>query len=95
MEEKITIETIDKLADLSKLSFNDEEKQVLLGQVNDIITMLKDCDDVTVADSENVRTQRLRDLRDYEVVESMDISDALRNAPNAYNGYFVVPKVVD
>ena len=95
MEEKITIETIDKLADLSKLSFNDEEKQVLLGQVNDIITMLKDCDDVTVADSENVRTQRLRDLRDDEVVESMDISDALRNAPNAHNGYFVVPKVVD
>ena len=95
MEEKITIETIDKLADLSKLSFNDEEKQVLLGQVNDIITMLKDCDDVTVTDSENVRTQRLRDLRDDEVVESMDISDALRNAPNAHNGYFVVPKVVD
>ena len=95
MKEKITIEEIDKLANLSKLSFTDEEKQVLLTQVNDIIDMLKECENVNTDNVSTVRSQKLRDLRDDIAHEEMDIEDAMKNSPESKSGYFVVPKVVD
>ena len=39
--------------------------------------------------------QRLRDLREDEVIEGMDIDDVMINSPNTNKGFFVVPKVVD
>lgn len=95
MKEKISIEEIEKLADLSKLRFNDEEMQVLVNQVSDIITMLKGCDDVSTSIMLDNKSQRLRDLREDEIQEEMDLNNVLLNAPSSKNGYFVVPKVVD
>ena len=95
MKETVTIEEIDKLANLSKLSFTDEEKQVLVTQVNDIIEMLNGCDINDLEIARNNRTQKLRELREDIVEESMDKDDSMRNSADSRNGYFVVPKVVD
>ena len=95
MENKITIETIDYLSDLSKLRFTDGEKEVLVREVNGIIDLLNECDEIDVDDNDLNKTQMLTDLRLDEVSPEMDIDDVFSATKNAKNGYFVSPKVVD
>ena len=95
MEEKITIDTIDYLSDLSKLKFTDEEKNVLVREVNGIIDMLSQCEDVDVDDDGGYKTQMLKDLRNDEVLEEMETEDVFGATIYSRNGYFVSPKVVD
>ena len=95
-KEKITIELIDKLSDLSQLSFSEDEKELLIGEVSGIIEMLDKCDNVSVDDNTLLsREWRIADLRDDEIGESLDSSDVFKNAPMTKNGYFGVPKVVE
>ena len=95
-KEKITIELIDKLSDLSQLSFSEDEKELLIGEVSGIIEMLDKCDNVSVDDNTLLsREWRIADLRDDEIGESLDGADVFKNAPMTKNGYFGVPKVVE
>ncbi|MGN0961841.1 MAG: Asp-tRNA(Asn)/Glu-tRNA(Gln) amidotransferase subunit GatC [Christensenellales bacterium] len=93
--EKITIETIDKLSSLSKLEFTPEEKQVLLGEVSGIIEMLNKCGQVKVNSSISRQEMTINDLRADEVKDGLKSSDTFRNAPVSKNGYLGVPKVVE
>lgn len=95
-KEKITIELIDKLSDLSQLSFSEDEKELLIGEVSGIIEMLDKCDNVSVDDNTLLsREWCIADLRDDEIGESLDSADVFKNAPMTKNGYFGVPKVVE
>lgn len=95
MKETITINDIDKLCELSKLEFSDEDKHALLKEVNGIIEMLNQCDDVNIVNSSNTLVQNLRDLREDEVGQEMDVQDVFSVTNHANNGYFVIPKVVE
>ena len=95
MKETITINEIDKLCDLSKLEFSDDDKQILLKEVSDIIEMLNQCDGVEIVNLNALTTQNLRDLREDEVGQEMETSDVFTATSHANNGYFVVPKVVE
>ena len=80
-KEKITIELIDKLSDLSQLSFSEDEKELLIGEVSGIIEMLDKCDNVSVDDNTLLsREWRIADLRDDEIGESLDSADVFKNA---------------
>ena len=95
-KENITIELIDKLSDLSQLSFSESEKEVLIGEVSGIIEMLDKCGNVSVDDNTLVlRECGIADLRADEVRESMSDADVFKNAPMTKNGYYGVPKVVE
>ena len=95
MKETITINEIDKLCDLSKLEFSDEDKQILLKEVSGIIEMLNQCDGVEIVNSNTLATQNLRHLREDEVGQEMETDDVFAATRHANNGYFVVPKVVE
>lgn len=95
MEEKITIDTIDYLSDLSKLKFTDDEKQILVCEVNGIIDMLSQCEDVIVSEDGGHKTQMLKDLRSDESSEEMETEDVFSATVYSKNGYFISPKVVD
>ena len=95
MKETITINEIDKLCDLSKLEFCDEDKQVLLREVAGIIEMLNQCDEVNITNLCNTTVQNLRDLREDEVGQEMENQDVFSATCHASNGYFIVPKVVE
>lgn len=94
-KEKITIETIEKLADLSQLEFTAEEKEKMLTEVTGIIEMLNKCGEVPVDKSNSCEEMGINDLREDEILDSIDSSDAFRNSPISKNGYFGVPKVVE
>ena len=95
MKEKITINDIDRLGELSKLNFTQEEKEKLVTEVTGIIEMLNQIDDVKIDSQVEVQTQKINQLRDDEFKEDMLPNDVFLNSNNCNNGYFVVPKVVD
>ena len=94
-KEKITTELIDKLSQMSQLSFSDEEKEVLVGEVSGIIDMLDQCGSIKVEASHRGRMCSIATLREDSIQESMDSEEVFRNAPMSSNGYFGVPKVVE
>ena len=87
---------IDNLAKLSRLSFNEEEKQVIkkdLEKMIGFVDKLKELDTSGVepllhmSDAVNV-------LRDDEVKGSVSRQEALANAPETDGNFFLVPKVI-
>ena len=95
MEEKITIKTIDKLCELSKLQYNLEEKEKLVIEVNNIIDMISQCDNVQVDDVIKENFQHIRDLRDDEYLDGNKLDNVFDATTNVRQNYFSVPKVVD
>ena len=94
-KEDITVQDIDRLANLSALEFTDEEKESLISEVSGIVKMLNQCDNVEVTEYEFDNTIALADLREDEVGESLTNEEALINAPKQRKGYYNVPRVVE
>ena len=95
MREKIKLEDIDKLSSLSKLEFTDEEKQVLVNEVDGIIDLLDQCGNVEISEEYKSPVQSLRNLRNDEVVQGLDSQDVFSATDRCHDGYFCVPKVVE
>lgn len=94
---KITQDVIDKLATLSRLEFNDQEKEKVVSDLNkmlDFVSKLNELDTTNVEpliymnDEKNV-------LRNDEVKQEISQKDSLRQAPKKDSDYFKVPKVVE
>lgn len=94
-EDEITISEIDRLAELSALSFTEEEKKSLIGEVSNIIKMLNECGKVETSSMKYDNTHTLEELREDIVGESLSNEEALMNAPRQRKGYYNVPKVVE
>lgn len=93
----ITLNTIDKLAKLSRLEFSDEEKQQLKNELQDIVNFVSDLQDVNTdeisvdqdfADSET-------DLREDIPVKTFTPEQAVANAEVKEDGAFAVPPVIE
>lgn len=91
----ITIKDIEHLAELSCLSFNEEEKVVLLGEVNNIIDLLDECGQAEV--EENIEFQDyvgLEDLREDVPMSTLNLDTVFEKTDKCDKAHFVVPKVV-
>lgn len=88
---------IDKLADLSRLKFEGEDRVKIKA---DLERMLKFVDKLNEVDTEGVEplvymTNEVLKLRKDEVVDEIPQQEALKNAPSKDSDYFKVPKVLD
>ena len=95
MEEKITVEQIEKLANLSQLYFTDEEKQKFKTEVSGIVEMLDKCGRFNVASVPNQRRVKYSELREDEIGESLDINVTMEGVKSRIKDHFAVDKVVD
>jgi aspartyl-tRNA(Asn)/glutamyl-tRNA(Gln) amidotransferase subunit C len=93
---KITDETIDHLAHLSRLEFNGEQKERIKADLTKIIGFVDQLSGVNtdgveplvfMTESENV-------LRDDVDVVTISQADALKNAPVHDSDYFKIPTVL-
>ena len=87
---------IDRLAGLSKLSFDAEAKESMKA---DMTRMLDFVDKLNEIDTEGVEplifmSDEINVLREDDVEKSITQKDALKNAPQHDSDYFKVPKVV-
>lgn len=97
MAQKIDIKTVDEIAHLARLEFNDEAKGEIL---NDMNRMLAFVDKLNELDTDNVEpliymTEERNVLREDEVKVTVTQQEALKNAPKKDSDYFKVPKVID
>jgi aspartyl-tRNA(Asn)/glutamyl-tRNA(Gln) amidotransferase subunit C len=93
---KIDNELVDKLADLSKLEFDEQAKEGIKKDLQKILDMVERLSEVNVdgvepliymSDEKNV-------LRKDVVKDTVTKEEALLNAPQRDSDYFKVPKVI-
>ena len=93
----IDLETVKKIASLSRISVTEEEAQAMVPELNNILGWVEQLGEVDVTGVEPMTAvipNHLR-LRD-DVVTDGNIRDkVLANAPQAEHGFFAVPKVIE
>lgn len=97
MAQKIDIKTVDEVAHLARLEFNEEGKTEIL---NDMNRMLAFVDKLSEMDTDGVEpliymTDERNVMREDEPKETLTQKEALKNAPKKDSDYFKVPKVID
>lgn len=93
----IDIETAAKVAKLARIKVEDDALPALAQEFNDILGFIEQLNEVDVEGVEpmvSVTPMRLK--RRQDGVTDGDIQDqVLKNAPDAREGFFAVPKVVE
>ncbi|MBN2853854.1 MAG: Asp-tRNA(Asn)/Glu-tRNA(Gln) amidotransferase subunit GatC [Clostridia bacterium] len=94
---KITKHTVDYVANLARLNFNDEEALKLSAQMEDILAYM---DKLNSLNTENVipmeHVKPVSNIFRKDMVSpSFDREQILRNAPVKEDGAFKVPKIVE
>jgi aspartyl-tRNA(Asn)/glutamyl-tRNA(Gln) amidotransferase subunit C len=97
MANKIDLTTVDQIAHLARLEFDESNKQ---GILNDMNRMLEFVDKLNELDTENVQpliymTRETNVLRADEPHNSLTQKEALKNAPKKDSDYFKAPKVIE
>ncbi len=97
MANKIDIKTVDEVAHLARLEFNDSAKGEIL---NDMNRMLSFVDKLSELNTENIEpliymTNEKNILREDVSEITLTQKEALKNAPKKDSDYFKAPKVID
>jgi aspartyl-tRNA(Asn)/glutamyl-tRNA(Gln) amidotransferase subunit C len=97
MANKIDIKTVDEIAHLARLEFDEKSKPEIL---NDINRMLSFVDKLSELNTDSVApliymTNESNVLRKDEPETTLSQKDALKNAPRKDSDYFKAPKVIE
>jgi len=89
-------ETVLHVAKLSKLQLTDEEVEMFSKQLGDILNFIEKLNELN---TDNVKPfyeliNQETPLRDDKARKSLPREEALKNAPQQEDGFFVVPRVV-
>jgi aspartyl-tRNA(Asn)/glutamyl-tRNA(Gln) amidotransferase subunit C len=94
---KIDSKTVDKLADLAKLEFDDASKEEIIKDLNRIVSFVEKLNEMDTSNVEPLvyLTEDTNVMRADEVKQEISQQDALKNAPKRDSDYIKVPKVID
>lgn len=93
---QVTDELIENLANLSRLTFNEQEKEEIRKDLEKMIAFVDKLNEVDTTGVEPLlhMTSAMNVYREDVVKGSMPKEEALQNAPGADGSYFKVPKVI-
>lgn len=94
---KITKETVEKIAHLSRLEIATHEAEAMQADLTKILNWMEQLNEI---DTEGVEplthmSDEVNVLRKDEASNTLSREEALKNAPEHTESYFTVPKVVD
>lgn len=97
MANKLDIKTVDEIAHLARLEFDETSKTEIL---NDMNRMLSFIDKLSELDTEKIEpliymTQETNILRPDAPEVTLTQKEALKNAPKKDSDYFKAPKVIE
>jgi len=94
---KIDKHMVEKLADLAKLEFNEQEKDKFVDEFSQIIAFVEKLDEVeTIGVEPLAYVNNLSNVfREDEIKQEITHEEALKNAPEKDSDYFKVPKVLN
>ena len=93
----VTIEQVQRIAELARIQLSDEEADRLLPELNNIldwVEQLAEVDTEGVEPLSAVIDQKMR-LREDAVTDGGIREKILSNAPEPQHGFFGVPKVIE
>lgn len=95
--EKISEETIDHIAHLSRLRFEGDDKVAIRQDLDKIIGFMGKLSEIPTDDVEPLvfMSDEVNVLRDDEPEVTITQGEALKNAPKKDSDYFRIPKVLD
>lgn len=87
---------VDRLAELSKLEFNEEEKTRVISDLQKIMNLIDKLNEVDVEGVEPLKYMNDEEIqwREDEIKGMITKAEALLNAPQKDSDYFKVPKVL-
>ncbi len=97
MDKKITEEQVKKVAKLARLDLTEQEVKEFTAQLESILQYMEKMNQL---DTENVEPLAhclpiTNCFREDEIKESLNVSQALANAPQSDGQFFKVPKILD
>jgi len=92
----VTKKDVEKIAELARLKFSDEELENFTPQMNEILSYM---DKLNELDTEDVKplshpVEQINVFREDELKSSVSTEEALKNAPDKTDNHFKVPKVI-
>jgi len=93
---KVEVATVRRLAELSKLSFSENEETDMVDGLNEMIAFVDKLKELDTANVEPLvfMTEETNVLREDVVEAPISQAEALKNAPSKDMYYFRVPKVI-
>lgn len=90
-------EEVMKIAKLSKLKFNDDEIEKFRSDLNSIFEYVEMINEVNVENVEPLFNvlEVVQELRDDNVLNTLDKKDFLNNSKVEDNDFIVVPKIIE
>jgi len=87
---------VEKLANLSRLEFTDQEKEAIKTDLQRMIHFVEKLDELDLTDTEPLlhMSSNINVLRNDERKTSVSREEGLKNAPSHDGKYFKVPKVI-
>ena len=94
---KISLETVEKIAHLSRLKVVPEEADKLVGEMNEILSWMQKLDELSTDGVEPLihMSEEVNQLRDDVAYRQMSTREALQNVPVKDTDYIRVPKVIE
>ena len=94
---KISKKEVLETAELARLEFKESELEKFTEQLGNILEYIEDLNEL---DTEGIEptshgVELTTPLREDKVVQLITTEEALRNAPEKDDGFFVVPKVIE
>lgn len=92
----VTLNDVEHVAALARLSFTDEEKKKLVEQLNEILEHMEQLNELDTGNVDPLShvIELSNVFRDDERKPSLSREEALRNAPARTEKFFKVPKVI-
>ena len=96
-EKKITLSDVEKVARLARLGISPKDKKNFERQLNNILLYMEKLDELDTRDCEPLaHVLPLKNvLREDRVREGLGQDEALKNAPEKKDGFFIVPPVIE
>lgn len=94
---KVSTETIDKIAHLSRLELSEQEKEAMTNDLTNIVTWMEQLNEIDTTGIEPLThmTDEINAFRDDDAKNTLSRAEALLNAPQKDEAYFNVPKVIE
>lgn len=91
------LDDVHRIAELAHIDISDEDALRMQGELNDIFQMIER---IQAVDTQGVEPMMhphdgVQRLREDAVVFTDDRSENMKNAPEEYEGLFLVPRVVE
>jgi aspartyl-tRNA(Asn)/glutamyl-tRNA(Gln) amidotransferase subunit C len=92
----VTKKDVEKIAELARLKFSDDELENFTPQMNEILSYM---DKLNELDTQNVKplshpVEQTNVFREDELKDSISTEEALKNAQDKTDAHFKVPKVI-